>query len=166
MQKITPFLWFDGKAVEAAKFYTGIFKNSRIESVARYPKGSHYPAGRVMTVEFTLNGQRFIALNGGPQFKFNEALSFVVNCKTQAEVDYYWKRLTAGGGKEVQCGWLKDKFGLCWQIVPTVIWEAYRGGDPARAQRVFQAMLGMVKLDIAKLKQAYRGDTKGKKTKK
>ena len=300
MQKITPFLWFDGQAEQAAKFYTGIFKSSRIESVSRYPEGSPYPAGRVMTVEFRLAGQRFIALNGGPEFKFtpavsffvdcktraeidglwrklsrggtalmgldkypfserfgwvqdkfgvswqvnlagraqtitpflmfvgkqhgraeealkfyislfkgsrigkivryaageeepagtvkratffldgsqfmamdsdrphpftfNEALSFVVNCATQKEIDYFWKKLSAGG-KEVQCGWLKDKFGLSWQIVPEGVVELFDSKDPARAERVMKAMLGMVKLDIVKLKQAYRGETKSTKTK-
>ena len=165
MQKITPFLWFDGQAEQAAKFYTSIFKNSKIGKVARYPEGSPGPAGAVMTVEFKIDGQKFIALNGGPHFKFNEAISFVVNCKTQREVDYYWKKLTANGGKEVQCGWLQDRFGVSWQIVPESMGELFSGKDAARSQRVMQAMLEMVKLDIAKLKQAYRGSKNTTETK-
>jgi predicted 3-demethylubiquinone-9 3-methyltransferase (glyoxalase superfamily) len=158
MQKITPFLWFDNQAEEAVKFYTSIFKNSRIGKIARYDeageKVSGRPRGSVMTVEFQIEGQEFVALNGGPHFKFNEAISFVVNCKTQAEVDKFWKKLSAGG-KEVQCGWLTDKYGLSWQIVPTILGELLRGKDAAKSQRVMQAMLKMVKLDIKKLKQAY-----------
>ena len=157
MQKITPFLWFDDKAEQAATFYTSVFKNSKIGKIARYDeageKASGRPAGSVMTVEFQLEGQEFVALNGGPMFKFTEAISFVVNCETQEEVDYYWEKLSAGG-KEVQCGWLKDKFGLSWQIVPTVLGELLSDKDGAKAQRVMQAMLKMVKLDIKKLKQA------------
>lgn len=160
MQKITPFLWFNDNAEVAVKFYTSIFKNSRIGKVARYDKAGEKvagrPAGSVMTVEFQLNGQDFIALNGGPLFKFTEAISFVVNCKTQAEVDYYWKKLSAGG-KTVQCGWLKDKYGLSWQIVPTVLSELMRNKDAAKSHRVMEAMLKMVKLDIKKLKQAAKG---------
>jgi predicted 3-demethylubiquinone-9 3-methyltransferase (glyoxalase superfamily) len=159
MQKIIPFLWFDDQAEAAVKFYTSIFKNSKIGKTARYDKAgekvSGRPAGSVMTVEFQLEGQKFVALNGGPIFKFTEAVSFVVNCKTQAEVDYYWKKLSAGG-KEVQCGWLKDKYGLSWQIVPTVLGELLSSKDAAKSQRVMQAMLTMVKLDIKKLKQAAR----------
>jgi predicted 3-demethylubiquinone-9 3-methyltransferase (glyoxalase superfamily) len=158
MQKITPFLWFDDNAEEAVKFYTSIFKNSKIGKIARYDeageKAAGRPAGSVMTVEFQLEGQDFIALNGGPHFKFTEAISFVVSCKTQAEVDYYWNKLTADGGKEVQCGWLKDKYALSWQIVPTVLGELLSDKDAAKSQRVMQAMLKMVKLDIKKLKQA------------
>src|SRR5882762_806174 len=161
MQKITPFLWFDNKAEEAVKFYTSIFKNSKIGKVARYDKAGEKaagrPAGSVMTVEFEIEGQRFIALNGGPLFKFTEAVSFVVNCKTQKEVDYYWKKLSAGG-KEVQCGWLKDKYGLSWQIVPTVLAELLSDKDAAKSQRVMQAMLKMVKLDIKGLQQAAKGN--------
>jgi len=157
MQKITPFLWFDNQAEQAVKFYTSIFRNSRIGKIARYDeageKVSGQPAGSVMTVEFELAGQEFVALNGGPHFKFTEAISFVVNCKTQAEVDKFWKKLSAGG-KEVQCGWLKDKYGLSWQIVPTVLAELLSDKDAAKSQRVMQAMLKMVKLDIKKLKQA------------
>src|SRR6266581_4436293 len=160
MQKITPFLWFDDKAEEAVSFYTSIFKNSKIVKIARYGDAgaqvSGRPKGTVMTVAFQLEGQQFVALNGGPQFKFTEAISFVVNCETQEEVDYYWEKLSAGG-KEVQCGWLKDKFGLSWQIVPTVLGELLSDKDAAKAQRVMQAMLKMVKLDIKKLKQAAKG---------
>jgi len=157
MQKITPFLWFNDNAEEAVKFYTSIFKNSKIGKIARYgeegEKIAGRPKGSVMTVEFQLEGQQFIALNGGPIFKFTEAISFVVNCETQEEVDYYWEKLSAGG-KEVQCGWLKDKHGLSWQIVPTVLGELLSDKDAAKSHRVMQAMLKMVKLDIKKLKQA------------
>jgi predicted 3-demethylubiquinone-9 3-methyltransferase (glyoxalase superfamily) len=157
MQKITPFLWFDDNAEEAVKFYTSIFKNSKIGKIARYDeageKAAGRPAGSVMTVEFQLEGQDFIALNGGPHFKFTEAISFVVNCQTQEEVDYYWEKLSEEG-KEVQCGWLKDKYGLSWQIVPTILGELLSDKDAAKSQRVMQAMLKMVKLDIKKLKQA------------
>ena len=156
MQKITPFLWFNDNAEEAAKFYVASFKNSRLGRIARYPEGSPGPAGSVMTVEFKLNGQPFIALNGGPVFKFTEAVSFVVYCETQAEVDRYWKKLSAGG-REVQCGWLQDKFGLSWQIVPTILNKLMTDKDPVKAQRVTQAMLKMVKLDIKKLKAAHAG---------
>ena len=158
MQKITPFLWFNDNAEEAVKFYTSIFKKSKIGKIARYPDGGEKttgrPAGSVMTIEFEIEGQEFIALNGGPIFKFNESVSFVVNCKTQVEVDHYWKKLTFGG-KEVQCGWLKDKFGVSWQIVPTVLGELMSSKDAAKSERVMKAMLKMVKLDIKKLKQAY-----------
>ncbi len=161
MQKITPFLWFNDDAEAAAKFYTSIFKKSKLGTIARYEKAgekvSGRPAGSVMTVEFQIEGQDFIALNGGPLFKFNESISFVVNCMTQAEVDYYWKKLTAGGGKPVQCGWLKDKFGVSWQVVPTALNELMSGKDAAKSQRVMEAMLKMVKLDIKKLKAAARG---------
>jgi predicted 3-demethylubiquinone-9 3-methyltransferase (glyoxalase superfamily) len=161
MQKITPFLWFNDNAEEAVKFYTSIFKNSKIGKIARYDeareKAAGRPAGSVMTVEFQIEGQEFVALNGGPIFKFTEAISFVVNCETQEEVDYYWEKLSQGG-KEVQCGWLKDKYGLSWQIVPTVLGELLSDKDAAKAQRVMQAMLKMVKLDIEKLKQAAKGN--------
>jgi predicted 3-demethylubiquinone-9 3-methyltransferase (glyoxalase superfamily) len=160
MQKITPFLWFDDKAEEAVKFYTSIFKNSKIGKIARYDKAGEKaagrPAGSVMTIEFQLEGQEFVALNGGPQFKFTEAISFVVNCQTQEEVDYYWEKLSEGGN-EVQCGWLKDKYGLSWQIVPTVLGELLSDKDAAKSQRVMQAMLEMVKLDIKALRSAYEG---------
>lgn len=159
--KITPFLWFNDNAEEAVKFYTSIFKNSKIGKIARYDeageKAAGRPAGSVMTVEFQIEGQEFVALNGGPIFKFTEAISFVVNCETQEEVDYYWEKLSQGG-KEVQCGWLKDKYGLSWQIVPTVLGELLSDKDAAKAQRVMQAMLKMVKLDIEKLKQAAKGN--------
>jgi predicted 3-demethylubiquinone-9 3-methyltransferase (glyoxalase superfamily) len=155
-QKITPFLWFNNQAEEAAKFYTSIFAKSKIGKIARYGQEgeevSGRPAGSVMTIEFQLEGQDFVALNGGPHFKFTEAISFVVNCKTQAEVDKFWKKLSADG-KEVQCGWLKDKYGVSWQIVPTVLGELLSSQDTAKSQRVMQAMLKMVKLDINKLKQ-------------
>jgi predicted 3-demethylubiquinone-9 3-methyltransferase (glyoxalase superfamily) len=160
MQRITPFLWFEDQAEEAARFYTSIFKKSRIGRIARYDKAgeraSGRPAGTVMTVEFRLDGQDFVALNGGPHFKFTEAISMVVNCKTQAEVDYYWKKLSAGG-KEVQCGWLKDKFGLSWQIVPTILSDLMGSKDRAKSERVMAAMLKMVKIDIKKLKAAAKG---------
>ena len=160
MQRITPFLWFDNQAEEAVKFYTSIFKNSGIGKIARYDKAGEKASGRragsVMTVEFQLEGQEFLALNGGPHFKFTEAVSFVVSCKTQAEVDRFWKKLSAGG-QEVQCGWLKDKYGLSWQIVPTVLGELLSNKDAAKSQRVMEAMLKMVKLDIKKLKQAAKG---------
>ena len=156
MQKITPFLWFDNNAEEAAKFYVSVFKNSKIGKVARYGEAGPGPKGTVMTVEFELDGQKFVALNGGPQFKFTEAVSFVVNCKTQKEVDTIWEKLSAGG-QEVQCGWLKDKFGLSWQIVPTVMTELLTDRDPKKSQRVMKAMLKMVKLDIAALERAYEG---------
>ena len=160
MQRITPFLWFNDNAEEAVKFYTSIFKKSKIGKIARYDEAGEKvagrPAGSVMTIEFEIEGQDFIALNGGPHFKLNEAVSFVVSCKTQTEVDYYWNKLSAGG-KEVQCGWLKDKFGLSWQIVPTILGELMSDKDPVKSQRVMEAMLKMVKLDINKLKAAYAG---------
>jgi predicted 3-demethylubiquinone-9 3-methyltransferase (glyoxalase superfamily) len=160
MQKIVPFLWFDNQAEAAVRFYTSVFKKSGMLNVARYGKEegkrSGRPKGSVMTIAFELAGQKFIALNGGPHFKFTEAISFVVNCRTQAEVDYYWKKLSAGG-KEVQCGWLKDKYGVSWQIVPTALGQLLSGKDPAKSQRVMQALLQMVKLDIKALKRAYHG---------
>jgi len=154
IQKITPFLWFDHQAEEAANFYASIFPNSRIVKVVRYGPAGPGPTGSVMTVEFQLEGQTFVALNGGPIFKFTEAISFVVNCQTQAEVDTYWEKLSKGGA-EVQCGWLKDRFGLSWQIVPTVLPELLADPDPAKSTRVMKAMLTMKKLDIGALKQAY-----------
>ena len=160
-QKISVCLWFDGQAEEAASFYTSIFPNSRIGSVSRYDEEgarvSGMPKGSVMTVEFVLDGQPFIALNGGPLFKFTEAMSLVVSCATQAEVDAFWTRLSAAGGQEVQCGWLKDRFGVSWQIVPSVLPEMLRDPDPARARRVMTAMLTMKKIDITALKRAYDG---------
>jgi len=154
MPKINPFLWFDTQAEEAARFYTSIFPNSRIVSTTRYGEGAPMPKGGVMTVVFELDGQRFIALNGGPLFTFNESVSFTVDCKTQQEVDEYWAKLTAGG-QESQCGWLKDKFGLSWQIVPTVLGELLSDPDPKKAKRAMQAMLKMKKLDVAALKRAH-----------
>src|SRR4029077_5063971 len=160
VQRITPFLWFTDNAEAAAKFYTSIFRNSRIKKIARYGEEGERLAGRpkgsVMTVDFQLDGQEFVGLNGGPLFKFTEAVSFVVNCQTQAEVDHYWQKLSAGG-KKVQCGWLTDKFGLSWEIVPTILTELISDGDAAKAHRVMEAMLKMVKLDIRKLKQAAKG---------
>lgn len=156
MSKITPFLWFDDRAEEAVELYTSIFKNSKIKEVSRYGEAGPGPAGQVMTVNFEIEGQEFIALNGGPVFKFTEAVSFVVNCETQEEVDELWEKLT-DGGEEVQCGWLKDKFGLSWQIVPTKLGELMGDPDPVKAQRVTQAMLQMKKLDIAGLQLAYEG---------
>ena len=159
-QKITPFLWFDDKAEEAAKFYASIFKNSKIGKMTRYDEeaaqASGRPAGSVMTVEFQLEGQEFVALNGGPHFKFTEAVSFVVNCETQEEVDYFWSKLSAGG-EESRCGWLKDKFDLSWQVVPVVLIEMLTDKDTAKAKRVMHAMLQMDKIDIPTLKNAYDG---------
>src|SRR5437773_4058457 len=160
MQKITPFLWFDNQAEEAVKFYTSIFKNSKTLDVTHYgdegPKVSGRPKGSVMTIKFQLDGQEFIALNGGPHFKFTEAISLVVNCQTQQELDEFWQKLSAGG-QEVQCGWLKDKFGLSWQIVPTILTELLQDKDPAKTQRVMNAVLQMKKLDIKRLQDASRG---------
>ena len=160
MQKITPFLWFDENAEEAVNYYTSIFKDSKIATVSRYDEAgaaaSGRPKGSVMTASFQLNGQDFIALNGGPHFKFTEAISFVVNCETQEEVDYYWEKLSEGGDEKAQmCGWLKDKFGLSWQIVPIALGKLLSDPDPEKSQRVMQAMLQMKKIDIEGLKQAY-----------
>lgn len=154
MQKITPFLWFDDNAEEAMNFYASIFKNSRIGRIARYGEAGPGPKGTVMTATFELEGQKFVALNGGPRFKFTEAISFVVNCETQKEVDELWEKLSVGGTKG-RCGWLKDKFGLSWQIVPSAMEKMFSDADPARSERVMKAMLQMDKLDIAALKQAY-----------
>jgi predicted 3-demethylubiquinone-9 3-methyltransferase (glyoxalase superfamily) len=154
-QKITPFLWFDHQAEEAANYYVSIFPNSKVVKVVRYGAAGPGPAGSAMTVEFQLDGQSFVALNGGPHFKFTEAISFVVNCQTQDEVDTYWEKLSAGGG-EVQCGWVKDKFGLSWQVVPTVLAKLLGDPDPEKSQRVMRAMLTMKKLDIRALEQAYQ----------
>ena len=158
MQRISPFLWFDDKAEEAATFYTSIFKNSKIVKIARYGEAgaevSGRPKGTVMTVTFHLEEQEFTALNGGPQFKFTEVISFVVNCQTQEEVDEYWEKLS-DGGQEVQCGWLKDKYGLAWQIVSTILGEMLNDPDPKKAERVMKAMLQMKKIDIKGLKRAY-----------
>ena len=161
MQKITPFLWFDDRAEEAAKFYTSIFKNSKVGKITRYgesaEKAAGRPAGSVMTVEFELEGQKFTALNGGPVFKFNESISFVVNCDTQEEVDYFWEKLSADGGQESQCGWLRDKFGVSWQVVPRALINMLQDKDPNKSERVMKAMLQMQKLDIKTLEDAYSG---------
>lgn len=157
MQKITPFLWFDGKAEEAANFYISIFKGSKILNIARYGEAGPGPKGTVMTATFQLEGQDFIALNGGPQYTFSPAISFFVNCETQAEVDELWNKLSAGGS-QLQCAWLKDKFGIFWQIVPRALMELLQDQDPVRRQRVFQAMLQMTKINIEGLKRAHRGE--------
>jgi predicted 3-demethylubiquinone-9 3-methyltransferase (glyoxalase superfamily) len=154
MQKITACLWFDDQAEEAARFYTSVFKNSKIGKIARYGEGGPRPKGSVLTVAFRLNGQEFLALNGGPQFKFTEAVSFIVNCDTQKEVDRMWEKLSEGGS-EVQCGWLKDKYGMSWQIVPTILGRMISHPDPARAARVIQAVMRMKKLDIKELRKAF-----------
>jgi predicted 3-demethylubiquinone-9 3-methyltransferase (glyoxalase superfamily) len=159
-QKITPFLWFDTEAEEAAKFYVSIFRNAKIGSIARYGNAGQEihgkPAGSVMTVEFQIEGQWFVALNGGPQFKFNESVSFQVRCKDQEEVDYYWSRLT-DGGKEQPCGWLKDRFGVSWQVVPGPLFEMLTDADGAKVQRVTKAFLQMKKFDIGALRRAFEG---------
>ena len=161
MQKITPFLWFDDQAEEAVKFYTSVFKNSKIGRILRYSeeaaKASGRPAGSVLTVEFEMEGQKFVALNGGPLFKFNESISFVVNCETQEEVDYFWEKLTADGGQESQCGWLKDKFGVSWQVTASVLIDMLHDKDSEKSERVMHAMLQLQKLDIKTLKDAYAG---------
>ena len=156
MQKITPCLWFNGQGEEAAKFYTSIFKRSKIGPILRYGEGAPFPKGTALTVSFTLEGQSFMALNGGPEYRFTPAISLSVDCKTQREVDVYWDKLTAGG-KPVQCGWLEDKYGISWQIVPDILIKRLRDKDPAKAGRVMNAMMQMVKLDIAALEKAYKG---------
>ena len=156
MQKITPFLLFDGNAEEAVNFYVSLFKNSKVLSITRYGEAGPGPAGTVLTAAFQLQGQEFIALNGGPQFKFTEAISFSVNCETQEEVDQYWEKLSEGGEKG-RCGWLKDKYGLSWQVNPVVLGEMLQDEDPEKAKRVMEAMLQMDKLDIETLKKAYEG---------
>ncbi|HWQ96025.1 MAG TPA: VOC family protein [Candidatus Methylomirabilis sp.] len=162
MQKITPCLWFDGQAEEAVNFYASIFKNSKIGNITRYGKEGYEihgkEAGTVLTVDFEIEGQPFTAINGGPVFKFNEAISFVVHCKTQKEVDYYWKKLTEGGDEKAQqCGWLKDKYGVSWQIVPDVLGEMLQDRDAAKSERVMKSLLQMKKLDVEELERAYRG---------
>jgi len=154
MQKITPFLWFDTQAEEAAKFYVSVFKNSKMGKVLRYGDAGPGPKGSVMVASFEVEGREFTALNGGPQFKFNESVSFVVRCKTQEEVDSYWDKLLAGGGQESMCGWLKDKFGLSWQITPDALLELLSDPDPAISQSVMKAMMQMRKIDIEGVKQA------------
>lgn len=159
MQKITPMLWFDGKAQEAANFYVSLFKNSKIGDILRYNEASAQAAGgkvgSVLTVEFELEGQKFVGLNGGPNFKFTEAVSFTINCDTQEEVDKFWNELTADGGEESQCGWLKDKYGLSWQVTPTILMDMQKDKNPAKAKAVMEAMLKMKKIDIATLQKAY-----------
>jgi predicted 3-demethylubiquinone-9 3-methyltransferase (glyoxalase superfamily) len=159
MQKITPFLWFDDQAEDAVNFYTSVFKNSKIGRIFRNTEEaaekSGRPVGSVLTIEFEIQGQKFVALNGGSLFKFNESVSFVVNCETQQEVDYFWKKLTADGGEESACGWLKDKFGLSWQVVPTVLIDMLHDPDTAKSGRVMEAMLQMQKIDIKELTDAY-----------
>ena len=157
MQKITPFLWFDANAEEAVAFYTSVFKDSKVLATARYGEAGPGPKGSVMTMKFVLNGQEFIALNAGPHFQFNEAVSFVVNCETQQEVDDYWTKLTTGG-KEVQCGWLKDKFGLSWQVVPRALLAMMLDKDTRKSQAVTKAFLQMKKFDIAALERAFEGE--------
>jgi len=152
-QKIIPSLWFDTEAEEAADFYTSVFKDSRIVTKTHYTEGAPREAGMVMTVEWELNGQRFVGINGGPQFTFDEAVSFQIDCEDQDEVDYYWEKLSEGG-REGQCGWLKDKFGLSWQVVPTGMDEVFADPDPERAERAMKAMLGMGKIDVAALRSA------------
>lgn len=156
MQKISPFLWFDDQAEQAANFYVSVFENSRITRVTRYPEGSRGKAGSVMTVNFDLDGREFVALNGGPLFSFNNAVSFVVNCDSQEEVDLYWEKLLAGG-KPQQCGWLCDKYGVVWQIVPRRLIDMMQDKDAARARRVTEAMMKMIKLDLSALERAYAG---------
>ena len=158
MSRISPFLWFDHQAEEAARFYTSVFPNSKINKISHYGDAGPGPKGTVMTVDFVLDGQRMVALNGGPQFKFNESISLSVDCKTQGEVDRFWERLTEGG-EEGPCGWLKDKYGLSWQINPTVLGEMLNDPDPSRANRVMKAMLMMKKIEIEALEKAYAGVT-------
>jgi predicted 3-demethylubiquinone-9 3-methyltransferase (glyoxalase superfamily) len=164
MQKITPFLWFDNQADQAVKFYTSIFKNSKVGRILRYDEEaakvsqSGLPAGSALTIEFEIAGQKFTALNGGPLFKFNESISFVVHCDTQDEVNYFWEKLTGDGGQESACGWLKDKFGVSWQIVPTILIEMLHDRDSEKSERVMKAMLQMGKIDIKTLKEAYAGE--------
>lgn len=154
MQKITPMLWFDGNAEIAMNLYLSIFRNARINKQARYPEGAPGLAGSLMTASITIEGQDFTLLNGGPQFRFNEAVSFIINCESQEEVDYYWESLTANGGNESQCGWLKDPFGVSWQVVPSRLPQLLSSPDPNTAQRVMQAMLKMKKIDMAELEKA------------
>jgi predicted 3-demethylubiquinone-9 3-methyltransferase (glyoxalase superfamily) len=158
IQKITPFLWFNDQAEEAAEYYTSIFNRSSIDGIARYGASGPGLKGSVMTVQFTIEGQQFVALNGGPQFKFTEAISFVVNCETQQELDGLWEKLCSGGGREIECGWLKDKYGMSWQLVPSSIEDMLQDKDPERSGRVMQAVMKMKKLDIAELQRAFRGD--------
>lgn len=155
MQKVTPFLWFDDNAEEAMNFYTSVFKNSKVVSVNRLPEGTPGPAGKVITGTFVIENQEFMALNGGPAFKFTEAISFFVNCEDQTEVNYLWDALTADGGQESQCGWLKDKFGLSWQVIPKALGELMGDSNPKKSQAVMQAMLKMNRIEVDKLQEAY-----------
>ncbi len=157
MPRLVPNLWFDTQALEAAEFYCSVFPNSRIVSVSRYPEGSPGTAGEIMTVEYELDGQRLVHINGGPEFTFSEAVSLQIDCADQAEVDHYWERLLEGGGEESQCGWLKDRYGFSWQVVPAGMEELFSDPDPARAQRAMQAMLTMCKLDVDALRRAADG---------
>jgi predicted 3-demethylubiquinone-9 3-methyltransferase (glyoxalase superfamily) len=157
-QLISPNLWFDTQAEDAANFYTSVFKNSRIVKITYYTEAGPRPAGTVMTVEFELDGQRFVGINGGPEFTFDEAVSFEIACESQADVDYYWERLTEGGGEEGQCGWLKDKFGLAWQVVPNELYQLLDDPDPERVRRATTSMLGMIKLDVETLRKAADGE--------
>jgi predicted 3-demethylubiquinone-9 3-methyltransferase (glyoxalase superfamily) len=154
MQKIVTFLWFDGQAEEAVKFYTSLFKDSKIVTIARYPDSVPGLGGKVLTAVFELNGQRFMALDGGPQFKFNEAVSLFINCDNQEEIDHFWNKLTADGGKEGNCGWLKDKFGLSWQVVPASMGELMQPADPSKGGRAIQALMQMSKISIKTLEEA------------
>ena len=157
MNKITPFLWFNENAEEAVNFYLSVFKNSRINKITRYGEGNFMPAGMVMTVDFELDGQPFVALNGGPMYSFTEAISFVIDCETQEEVDHYWDRLSEGG-EEQPCAWLKDRYGVSWQVVPRALMTMLNDPDPAKAQRVTEAMLKMKKIDISGLEKAWKGE--------
>jgi predicted 3-demethylubiquinone-9 3-methyltransferase (glyoxalase superfamily) len=156
MRRITPCLWFDfGKAEEAANFYVSVFKDSKIISKSYYPKDAPGPEGSIMFITFQMNGQEFAALSGGPDFKFSESVSFMVNCETQEEIDYYWEKLSSDGGQEVECGWVRDKYGLLWQIVPSIISQLISGKDPVKADRVLKEVWKMKKIDIATLERAY-----------
>lgn len=155
MQKITPFLWFDNNVEEAVQFYTSVFKNTKAGSITRYGDAGPAPKGTVLTASITIEGQEFVFLNGGPQFKFTEAVSFMILCDSQQEIDNLWEKLTSGGGQPSQCGWLKDKFGLSWQVVPSKLNEMLRDKDAAKANRVMQALLTMAKIDLPKLEEAY-----------
>ncbi len=157
MQKITPFLWLDNNAEEAMNFYVSIFPNARVVQTSRHSEDGPMPAGTFMVGTFSLDGQEFIVLNGGPHYKLTPAFSILVKCETQEEVDYFWDKLTSDGGKPIQCGWLEDKFGVTWQIVPTIFLELFGKGDAEKTSRMMQALMGMVKLDIEGLKRAYEG---------
>jgi predicted 3-demethylubiquinone-9 3-methyltransferase (glyoxalase superfamily) len=163
LQRITPFLWFDSQAEDAAKFYTSVFKNSRIVRISKYPnagqEGHHKPAGSVMTVDFEIEGQPFTAINAGPAFTFTEAVSFVIHCQNQEEVDYFWQKLIAGGGAPSACGWLKDRYGLSWQVTPEILLDMIHDKDEAARTRAFSAMMTMTKIDIAELKRAHAGES-------